>query len=80
MMSDKKSEDLNEYDLDQVTGGAGGKGLVAHELTHVRQQGGSTKTHDHLTDHNWQLEIEGVTTGKQASGDITMKGKKINQN
>lgn len=41
-MTDKKqTEELNEAELDQVTGGAGSKGLLAHELTHVQQQGGS---------------------------------------
>lgn len=34
-MTDKKTEELNEQDLDQVTGGA------AHELSHTAQQGSS---------------------------------------
>ncbi|MCB9594189.1 MAG: hypothetical protein H6719_15765 [Sandaracinaceae bacterium] len=25
--------------------------------------GPNRRAHDHLTDHNWQLEIEGVTQG-----------------
>lgn len=43
--------------------------------------GANRREHDHLTDHNWQLEIEGVTTGAaKASGDVVIKGKKILQN
>lgn len=53
--------------------------LDASELDHVTG-GANRREHDHLTDHNWQLEIEGVTTGERASGNITMKGTKINQN
>lgn len=41
MTDKKKTEELNETELDQVTGGASGKGLLAHELTHVQQQSGS---------------------------------------
>lgn len=40
-MTDNKNEELSEGELDQVTGGVGGKGLIAHELTHVQQQGGT---------------------------------------
>lgn len=62
-MVGKNTEELNETELDQITGGV------------------NRRAHDHLTDHNWQLEIEGATTGAaKASGDVVIKGKKILQN
>ncbi len=41
MTGKKPPEELNEQELDNVTGGSDGKQLLAHELTHVQQQGGS---------------------------------------
>lgn len=64
------TEELNEAELDQITGGAGGKQLIGHELTHVQQQGSSTVASSAGADPD----------GVRASGNITLKGKKINQN
>ena len=62
-MTDKpKPEELNEAELDQVTGGAGGKALIAHELTHVQQQGGDGLT---ILTSNQRADIDG---GKVAPG------------
>jgi hypothetical protein len=30
------------------------------------------RAHDHLTDHNWQLEIEGVTAGVVRADDLVI--------
>jgi hypothetical protein len=30
------------------------------------------RAHDHLTDHNWQLEIEGVSAGVARAGDLVL--------
>tara|TARA_R110000824_G_scaffold111734_10_gene260449 strand:+ start:1881 stop:2099 length:219 start_codon:yes stop_codon:yes gene_type:complete len=61
-MTDKKTEELNEAELDQVTGGAGGKGLIAHELTHVQQQGG--KGYIGETEKNLDLGADGKPSVK----------------
>lgn len=61
-MTDKKSEELNEQELDQVTGGAGGKGLLAHELTHVQQQGGTNYIGE--TEKNLGIGAGGERAGK----------------
>ena len=40
--SKELSEELKEQELDEVTGGGGSQSLVAHELTHIQQQKGSS--------------------------------------
>ena len=32
----------------------------------------NSRAHDHLTDHNWQLEIEGISAGVERAGDLVM--------
>lgn len=63
-MTDKKNEELNEGDLDQVTGGVGGKGLIGHELTHVQQQGGTQYIGE--TEKNLRLKANRGKSGKHA--------------
>ena len=61
MLTDKKTEELNEADLDQVTGGTG-KTLIGHELTHVQQQGGGKYIGE--TEKNL-----GLAAGRATAGD-----------
>lgn len=62
MTDKKKTEELNEAELDQVTGGAGGKELLGHELTHVQQQGGNNFIGE--TEKNLGIEARGQGAGK----------------
>lgn len=71
-MTDKKSQELNEQELDQVTGGAGGKGLLGHELTHVQQQGG----HKYIgeTEKNLTSGADRKRVGKQSAQIVAQSG------
>ncbi|MEP2989847.1 MAG: DUF4157 domain-containing protein [Parasphingorhabdus sp.] len=63
-MTDKKNEELSEGELDQVTGGVGGKGLIGHELTHVQQQGGTQYIGE--TEKNLSVGADRKRLGKQS--------------
>ena len=71
-MTDKKAEELDDTDLDQVTGGAGGKGLIGHELTHVQQQGGTQFIGE--TEKNLGLKVGRKKSGKHAKHTVAQAG------
>ena len=71
-MTNKKNEELNEGELDQVTGGVGGKGLIGHELTHVQQQGGTQYIGE--TEKNLDLKVGRKKSGKHAKHIVAQSG------
>lgn len=52
----KKVDELDEHELAGVTGGADGKQLLSHELTHVQQQTNSKFIGE--TEKNLSLDLE----------------------
>lgn len=68
----KKVDELHELELDGVTGGAGSKQLLGHELTNVQQQKASNYIGE--TEKNLSAEVEGKRIGKQAKKIVAQSG------
>ncbi|WP_337658911.1 eCIS core domain-containing protein [Sphingorhabdus sp. Alg231-15] len=72
-MNDKKDPNkLNEQELDQVTGGAAGKQLLGHELTHVGQQG--SRKYIGETEKNLTSGTDRKRFGKQPAQIVAQSG------
>lgn len=67
-----KTEELDEAELDKVTGGVGSKNLLGHELTHVQQQGGSKYIGE--TEKNLSSGVDRKRSGKQSKRIVAQAG------